>query len=55
MYIKANEICKIAKNEFGKYVYSTGVHLSTLVSLLCVFSFLAESEFCDAVPILGTF
>jgi hypothetical protein len=29
MNIKASEVSKIIRNTFGKYVYSTGVHLST--------------------------
>jgi uncharacterized membrane protein YcfT len=28
--IKANETCKIVKNAFGRYVYSTRVHTSTI-------------------------
>jgi hypothetical protein len=30
MNINVNEVSKIAKNVFVQYVYSTGVHLSTL-------------------------
>jgi hypothetical protein len=31
MNIKANGVSKIAKNAFGKYFYSTGVHHHALV------------------------
>jgi hypothetical protein len=31
MNIKVNEVCRIAKNTFGKYVYSTEVHLFTVL------------------------
>jgi hypothetical protein len=30
MNITVLEVCKITKNAFGKYAYSTGVHLSIL-------------------------
>jgi hypothetical protein len=29
---KSNKIFKIARNDFGKYVYSTEVHISTPVN-----------------------
>jgi hypothetical protein len=32
MNFKANEACKVAKNAFGKYGYSSGVHILTPVN-----------------------
>jgi hypothetical protein len=29
MNIKDGQVCSIAKNAFGKYAYTTGVHFST--------------------------
>lgn len=34
MYNKVNDIHKITKNAFGKYMYSTGVCLSSLYPTL---------------------
>jgi hypothetical protein len=32
----ANEVCEIAYNVFGEYVYSSGVQISTLASFMVV-------------------